>query len=136
MSLAFGFGNVWMLGWLAAAAAPILIHLWNRRHYRRVPWAATQFLLAALQTQARRLRIEQWLLLALRVAAIALAMLAAAGPYATPPRRSAVAAEPVHRIFVLDRSFSMAYRPAAETLFDRPSGESPISSRAARPAMG
>ena len=71
-----------------------------------------------LADQARRLRIEQWLLLALRVAAIALVMLAAAGPYATPPRRSA-AADPVHRIFVLDRSFSMAYRPAAETLFDR-----------------
>jgi len=117
MILAFGFGNVLMLGWLAAAAAPILIHLWNRRHHQEHAWAATRFLLKALQTQARRLRIEQWLLLALRVAAIAFVMLAAAQPFATSLPRT-LTSEPVHRIFVLDRSFSMAYRPAAETLFD------------------
>jgi hypothetical protein len=117
MILAFGFGNVWMLGWLAAAAAPILIHLWNRRHHQEHAWAATRFLLKALQTQARRLRIEQWLLLALRVAAIAFVMLAAAQPFATSLPRT-LTSEPVHRIFVLDCSFSMAYRPAAETLFD------------------
>jgi hypothetical protein len=117
MILAFGFGNVLMLGWLAAAAAPILIHLWNRRHYREQPWAATRFLLQALKTQSRRLRIEQWLLLALRVAAIAAVMFAAAQPFATAPDRL-TASDPVHRIYVLDRSFSMAYRPAAETLFD------------------
>ncbi|MFO0898830.1 MAG: BatA domain-containing protein [Pirellulales bacterium] len=117
MILAFGFGNVWMLGWLAAAAAPIIIHLWNRRHYREQPWAATRFLLQALKTQSRRLRIEQWLLLALRVAAIAAVMFAAAQPFATAPDRRTTA-DPVHRIYVLDRSFSMAYRPAAETLFD------------------
>lgn len=117
MILAFGFGNVLMLGWLAAAAAPILIHLWNHRHYREQPWAATRFLLQALKTQSRRLRIEQWLLLALRVAALAAVMFAAAQPFATAPDRR-TASDPVHRIYVLDRSFSMAYRPAAETLFD------------------
>ena len=40
--LAFGFGNLLMLGWLAAAAAPILIHLWNKRRYREVSWAAVE----------------------------------------------------------------------------------------------
>ena len=35
--IAFGFGSLSMLGWLAAAAAPILIHLWSRRKYREAP---------------------------------------------------------------------------------------------------
>ena len=34
--LAFGFGNLAMLGWLGAAAAPLLIHLWSRQQYREV----------------------------------------------------------------------------------------------------
>ena len=46
---AFGFGNILMLGWLAAAAAPILIHLWNKRRYREVSWAAIEYLLSALR---------------------------------------------------------------------------------------
>ena len=47
--LAFGFGNLAMLGWLGAAAAPLLIHLWSRQQYREAPWAAMQFLLAAMR---------------------------------------------------------------------------------------
>ena len=66
LMLAFGFGNLLMLGWLAAAAAPILIHLWNKRRYREVPWAAIEYLLAALRKNSRRMRLEQWLLLAVR----------------------------------------------------------------------
>jgi hypothetical protein len=49
---AFGFGNLAMLGWLAAAAAPLLIHLWSRHRFRESPWAAMQFLLAAMRTLA------------------------------------------------------------------------------------
>ena len=55
-----------MLGWLAAAAAPLLIHLWNRRKYREVPWAAIEYLLAAMRKNSRRMQLEQWLLLAVR----------------------------------------------------------------------
>ena len=36
-----------MLGWLAAAAAPVLIHLLVAAH-REVQWAAMQYLLAAV----------------------------------------------------------------------------------------
>ena len=44
-----------MLGWLAAAAAPLLIHLWSRHRFREAPWAAMQFLLAAMRKNARRI---------------------------------------------------------------------------------
>ena len=36
----FGWTNPAMLAWLAAAAVPLLIHLWSRRNYREVPWAS------------------------------------------------------------------------------------------------
>ena len=61
-----------MLGWLAAAAAPLLIHLLSRRRYREVPWAAMQYLLAAVRKNSRRIRIENWLLLAVRTALVLL----------------------------------------------------------------
>src|SRR6476469_3742852 len=79
--LAFGFGNLAMLGWLAAAAAPLLIHLWNRHRFREAPWAAMQFLLAAMRKNARRLQLQQWLLLAVRTLLIVLVVLAVAEPY-------------------------------------------------------
>ena len=79
--LAFGFGQVAMLAWLAAASAPILIHLWNRRRHREVPWAAIEFVLAALRNNSRRIRLEQWLLLAVRTLIIVCAVLAMAEPY-------------------------------------------------------
>src|SRR4051794_12872597 len=78
---AFGLGNALMLAWLAAAAAPIVIHLWNRRKYREVSWAAMEYLLAALRKNSRRIQIEQWLLLALRTLLIVLIVLAVAEPY-------------------------------------------------------
>ena len=78
---AFGFGNLAMLGWLAAAAAPLLIHLWSRHRFREAPWAAMQFLLAAMRKNARRLQLQQWLLLAVRTLIILLVVLAVAEPY-------------------------------------------------------
>ena len=79
--LAFGFGNLLMLGWLAAAAVPILIHLWNKRRYREVSWAAIEYLLAAMRKNSRRMWLEQWLLLAIRTALVALVVLAVAQPF-------------------------------------------------------
>src|SRR5262245_22502814 len=68
----------WFLnpGFLAAAAAlisvPIIIHLINRMRYKRVRWAAMEFLLKAQKRMRRRLIIEQLLLLFLRCLLVAL----------------------------------------------------------------
>src|SRR3954452_17864662 len=114
--LAFGFGNLAMLGWLAAAAAPILIHLWSRHRHHEEPWAAMQFLLAAMQKNARRMQLQQWLLLALRMLIIALVVLAVAEPYGERllAGRSAL---PAHKILVIDGSYSMAYQSSDRTNF-------------------
>ena len=49
------------------AAVPIIIHLLNRKRYQVVAWAAMRFLLKAQKKNVRRLKLEQWLLLAVRV---------------------------------------------------------------------
>ena len=116
--IAFGFSNLAMLGWLAAAAAPLLIHLWSRHRFREAPWAAMQFLLAAMRKNARRLQLQQWLLLALRTLVIVLIVLAVAQPYG----EQLVAGSPTgpaHKLIVLDASYSMAYRQGDTTNFER-----------------
>jgi hypothetical protein len=116
--LAFGFGNLAMLGWMAAAAVPFLIHLWSRHRFREAPWAAMQFLLAALRKNSQRLRIQQWLLLALRTLLIALVVLAVAEPYGENLAAGG-ASMPAHKVLVMDGSFSMAYRDGETSRFDR-----------------
>jgi hypothetical protein len=116
--LAFGFANLAMLGWLAAAAAPLLIHLWSRRRFREAPWAAMQFLLAAMRKNARRLQLQQWLLLAVRTLLIMLVVLALAEPYGERVVAGGASA-PAHKVLVIDGSLSMAYRDGRMSRFER-----------------
>ena len=117
--LAFGFGNLAMLGWLAAAVAPILIHLWSRRKYRRMSWAAMEYLLAALRQSSRRLRLEQWLLLAVRTLLVVAVVLAVAEPSFRGTGLALVAGQRTHRVLVVDGSYSMGYRPTDKSRFER-----------------
>src|SRR5205807_696211 len=57
----------------ALISSPIIIHLINRMRYRRVRWAAMEFLLKSQKRNRRRLIIEQLILLALRILLILLA---------------------------------------------------------------
>jgi hypothetical protein len=116
--LAFGFGNLAMLGWLAAAAAPFLIHLWSRHRFREAPWAAMQFLLAAMRKNARRMQLQQWLLLAVRTLLVTLVVLAVAEPYGETLVAGG-SSTPAHKVLAIDGSFSMAYRDNGESRFAR-----------------
>jgi hypothetical protein len=117
--LAFGFESLPMLGWLAAATAPVLIHLLTRRKYRETDWAAMEFLLAAVKRRARRIRVEQLLLLLLRTLIIAAIVVAVAEPYV---ERAGAIFSPggnTHRVIVIDSSYSMAYKSNDRTRFDQ-----------------
>src|SRR2546421_6566328 len=61
-----------------AVSVPIIIHLLSKRWYKVVTWAAMRFLLAAQKQNTRRLRLEQLILLLMRVAIIALVVMAMA----------------------------------------------------------
>ncbi|HPD16179.1 MAG TPA: BatA domain-containing protein [Planctomycetota bacterium] len=114
-----GFENLPALWGLLLASAPIIIHLLNRRRFRVVEWAAMEFLLASSRKNNRRVRIEQLILLALRVLMIAVLVLLVAQPSV---KRGALAALAERRRFVLlvfDTSMSMGYRDGSATSYER-----------------
>ncbi|GIW94304.1 MAG: hypothetical protein KatS3mg110_2345 [Pirellulaceae bacterium] len=113
------FASPALLGWAAAAAIPILLHLLMRRRYRDSPWAAMQFLEAALRRQARRLRLEQWLVLLVRTLLLLLAALAWAEPLSAPPSQIGLP-QPRHTLWLLvvDDSYSMQYAAEERSLWD------------------
>ncbi|HMC11296.1 MAG TPA: BatA domain-containing protein, partial [Pirellulaceae bacterium] len=69
------------LAGLIAAAAPLVIHLLNRRRYRVVDWAAMDLLREALSRNKRLLHLRDILLLALRTLCVLLFALALARPF-------------------------------------------------------
>jgi hypothetical protein len=114
-----GFANLPLLGGLAAASIPIILHLLNRRRFREERWAAMRFLLAAIRKNQRRIRIEQWLLLAVRTLLLILLVLAMAKPFVDSGALPILAGQRTHRVIVLDGSMSMAYTTTEATRFDQ-----------------
>src|SRR3954453_5948963 len=110
--LAVGFVTpAFAVAGLLLASIPIIIHILNRRRYRTVQWAAMDFLLRAMKKNRRRLKFEQWLLLAPRCGVLFLVAPALARPLAC--RDSAIASIAGARsglhVIVIDNSYSMAY---------------------------
>jgi hypothetical protein len=117
------FGSGVMLWWAAAAALPLLIHLWTRRQFRETRWAAMTFLLAAMQKHSRRIKLEQWLLLAIRVAIPILLALALSNPQQIGSAlwrglTGQGLSDRGHCLLVIDGSFSMDFRNAGVSRFD------------------
>ena len=152
--LAFAFlAPAFAIAGLALAALPILIHLLNRRRYKVVDWAAMDFLLRAMRKNRRRVRFEQWLLLATRCLVLALLGLALSRPLGCDATSAAaLGGRTGLHVFVIDNGFSMAYRPpgraggrshleqakvVADAVIDRLSsgGESVAVITAGRPAV-
>ncbi len=88
---------------------PIIIYYLWRRRFQVLPWAAVDFLLAALRRQSRKVKLQDALLLALRVVALVLAALVFARPVLSPAsaRTVGVGREAVDAVIVLDTSYSM-----------------------------
>ena len=110
--IASGFMASWMLWWSLAGLIPIAIHFWFQRQRREMTWAAMQFLVAAIQKQSRRIRLQQLILLLLRVAILLTLALAAAQPFLSSrePNWLGNTRPPLLWVGVIDTSFSMQYR--------------------------
>lgn len=76
------FANAALLAGLAAIVIPPIIHLFHRRRIDEHDWAAMQFLTVSQRTR-RKISIEQFLLMLLRMLAIAMLALALAAPVMT-----------------------------------------------------
>ncbi len=119
---ALGFANAALLYGLAAASVPIILHLLNRRRFREVSWAAMRFLMAAIRKNQRRIRIEQWLLLAIRTLIVLLVVSAMAKPF-LESFGMVIAGRRVHRVLVVDASMSMGYTSGGTSRFDQAKAE-------------
>jgi len=118
--LAFGFVSPWLLaGGLALSAVPVVIHLLRRRNYVERPWAAMQFLQAAIRSQSRRVRLESIAVLLVRTALIAAAATAIAQPYFDEDDAVGESNSGRERILVIDTSLSMSAGQRGATALDR-----------------
>ncbi|MFN9719677.1 MAG: BatA domain-containing protein, partial [Planctomycetota bacterium] len=71
--------NPWLLFGLFGIALPVVAHLLSRRRFDIVEWGAMQFLNPSRKTR-RRLKLEEMLLLLLRIGLICLLVFAVARP--------------------------------------------------------
>src|SRR6185503_14098218 len=109
---------------LFAVALPILVHLFNQRRPRPLSFGAIEFVLRSQRQKARRLRLRQILLLALRCLLIAAVACALARPSLKPKgAQTAAAVGPQATALVLDASLSMRYRIGSKTLFEQARSE-------------
>ncbi len=114
--LAFAFLNPLLLWAVPLCAVPIVIHLLNRRRFHKVPWAAMEFLLAAMKRNRKRLRMEQWLVLLLRTLAVLLLVFLVSRPQLGG---GTFLSARTHHVVVLDDSASMTQRAGSAALFER-----------------
>ena len=101
------FLQPFLLFGLPLVALPIVIHLVNQRRYQTVRWAAMMFLLAANRMSRGYARIRQWLILGMRMLAIAGLACAIARPLTGGWLGMAAGGRVDATILILDRSPSM-----------------------------
>ena len=87
----------------AAVSVPVVIHLINRMRFRRIRWAAMEFLLRSQKRNRRRLIIEQLILLLLRIILVLLAGLLLARLLGANPLTGLGGKRSVHLILLDDR---------------------------------
>jgi hypothetical protein len=110
------FVQIGFLGALVAVAIPIVIHLVFRQRTRRVDLGTLRFLRVVLEQNARRRRVMRWLLLALRVACVALLAVLFARPYLLDVRP---AGQQQTMAVLIDRSATMELRQDGARLIER-----------------
>src|SRR6187397_2039150 len=105
-----GFVAPLILVGLGALAIPVLIHLIQRERKRVVEFPSLMFLRKIPYQSVRRRRIRDWFLLAMRLAALALIVLAFARPFFKRSELAAAAQNGAREAVILvDTSYSMEY---------------------------
>lgn len=112
------FLNPLLLFGLAAAAIPVLIHLFSLRKLKTVEFSSLRFLRELQKTRMRRLRVRQILLLVLRTLLVVCLVLA----FARPALRGSIAGTVgsharTTMLLLIDDSPSMGVRNAGGVLF-------------------
>ncbi len=101
---------------LAAIAIPIIIHLFNFRKYKKVYFTNVQFLKELKQESDSKSKLKEWLILAMRILAIACLVFAFAQPF-IPGKTKVIQGEKAISIYI-DNSFSMESTNKKGTLLE------------------
>lgn len=104
---------------LAAVAIPLFLHLFNLRRPRTVEFSSLDFVKELQKSAVQRVRIKEWLLLALRMLAIACLVLAFAQPTLTSDLAGMGGSVPTTHALVVDNSLSMTADGEGGTYFDQ-----------------
>jgi hypothetical protein len=99
---------LFLLG-LAGLAIPVILHLIQKERKNVVQFPSLMFLRRVPYQSVRRRRIRHWLLLFMRLAALALIVLAFARPFLRRTEIAAGASGAREVVILLDRSYSMGY---------------------------
>ncbi|MCE7856202.1 MAG: VWA domain-containing protein, partial [Ignavibacteria bacterium CHB3] len=103
------FLNPAVLFGLLAASIPIIIHLLNLRKLKKIDFSTLQFLKELQKNKIRKIKIKQWLLLALRVLIILAIVTAFARPTIVGVSiGGTTSAAKTTAVFILDDTFSMS----------------------------
>src|SRR6266446_7243043 len=106
----FRVENLWMLFGLFGLAVPILLHLLRRRRYDILDWGAMQFLPDSISAHRKRW-LDEILLMLLRMAMVALIVIALATPVSTSAWLAPLGDRNSREVvLVIDGSYSMDVR--------------------------
>jgi len=132
-----GFEYPWFLAGLAFLAIPVLLHLMNREMPRRLLFPSTRFLRRAELPPEGRRRLRDLLLLLLRLAALAAAVLAFSRPWLRRAAETGAtgAAGSGLTVFLVDLSSSMAARGVKERVVELARAELARLGRGERAAL-
>lgn len=102
---------------LPLAAAPILLHLFDRRRNVTIEWGAMEFLMQASTRKTSARKLKQWILLALRVLALLALVLALAQPRL--PGTWLGSSQRSETVLVIDNSLSTLRSVDGATVLER-----------------
>jgi len=105
---------------LGALSIPVIIHLMHSTKARVIKFGTIRFLQNCQRRAARRTRIKQLLLMALRMLLLALIVLGMAKPVIQSEKTSASTGDTATAmILIIDNSYSMGYREEGKTRLER-----------------
>ncbi|MCA9066003.1 MAG: BatA domain-containing protein, partial [Planctomycetaceae bacterium] len=110
--------NFVQIGFLSAFAAlmiPVIVHLLFKRRSRTVQLGTLRFLRAVIEENSRRKKLKRWMLLLLRLGAVAALVVLFARPYIAEQKK---AGDGRHLILLLDRSATMQLQNEGQRLVD------------------
>ena len=111
--------NPVILFFAVLASIPILIHMFHRRRFKEVRWAAMDFLLKSQKKSKSMLKLRHLILLLLRCLSVVLIVLAVSQPLIKAPSGLGFSGKSsTYSVIILDNSYSMGEKQGNRQLFD------------------